>query len=327
MANENVEGSAANTMAGSQSGGRGVVKDWIKTVWGNKQLTGGGSSSSSSSGGGGSKGGTGNGWTADDYKNYGDWQERHYGMQDSIEGSRHVRNSETSANNAVLKNASRDAKFIRKNTLEGNRQARDKDTLEHAAKYGQVASIDSVTGKKRNTVRFADTPVRETNPGKGTGAQGTSRQQSKPGGRGASRGPTAYETRHIEDDARNSSDYKGTTRTQAQWSKMDNKSRRDVANSYVTKGDNLTPAQKRQNTAARSYASPYAPGTTAGEAAAADKPTSGVGGSIGGKLGAVAGAAISKSPTGTALGAKAGEALGNYVEKKVVNRKPRAKKA
>jgi hypothetical protein len=313
MANENVEGSAANTMANSQSGGRSVVKDWIKTVWGNKQLTGGNSSSSSSSsssGGGGGKG-TGNGWTSDDYKNYGDWQQRHYDMQDNIEGSRnirqdrlegnrHVRDAETNANNAVLKNSSKDAKLIRKNTLEGNRQARDKDTLEHAAKFGQMRNVDLSTPKKRTTISFDASPVRETNPGKGAGAQGTSKQQTKPGG---TRAPRSNVRTIFDPSTKAVTGYSYGGRHDAWDDKLDNR-----------------PAVKAGG-------KKVAPGTTAGEAAAAATPTSGAGAAIGGKVGAVAGAAISKTPTGAALGAKAGEMVGNAIEKKVVNRKPRAKKA
>jgi hypothetical protein len=313
MANENVEGSAANTMAGSQSSGKGKWIDAIFTrrAYGNgndSDSRSSSSSSSSSSGGGGGK--TGNGWTADDYKNYGDWQERHYGMQDNIEGSRnvrqdrlegnrHVRDAETNANNAVLKNASKDAKMLRKNTNEDRRQARDRETLEHAKSFGQVATFDSDTANKRRTISFADNPVRETNPGKGAGAQGTSKQQSKPGGRA----PRTNVRTIFDPSTKAVTGYSYGGRHDAWDDKLDNR-----------------PAVKAGG-------KKIAPGTTAGEAAAADKPTSGVGGSIGGKLGAVAGAAISKTPTGTALGAKAGEALGNYVEKKVVNRKPRAKKA
>lgn len=79
MANNNIEKDAANTMANSQSSGKGVVKDWIRTIWGNKQLSGNSGSSGGGRSTGGSTGGaarSGNGWTAEDYKNYGDWQER-----------------------------------------------------------------------------------------------------------------------------------------------------------------------------------------------------------------------------------------------------------
>jgi hypothetical protein len=66
-----------------------------------------------------------------------------------------------------------------------------------------------------------------------------------------------YETRHIDEDAKNSQDYMGTTKTSGQWAAYDKKNRRETALSYVTKGKKLTPEQKSQNTAARSYATPY----------------------------------------------------------------------
>jgi hypothetical protein len=288
MANDNVEGSAATSMANSDKyGGFTKMRNLYTKVMMPKDRSNssGGSMSSSSSS---SSGGGGDEWNAERYKNHNEYKQ-----------NEHVRNAETNANNAVLKNASRDAKFIRKNTMEGNRQARDKDTLEHAAKYGQVRNVDLSTPKKRTTISFDASPVRETNPGKGAGAQGTSRQQSKPGGRA----PRTNVRTIFDPSTKAVTGYSYGGRHDAWDDKLDSR-----------------PAVKAGG-------KKIAPGTTAGEAAAADKPTSGVGGSIGGKLGAVAGAAISKSPTGTALGAKAGEALGNAIEKKVVNRKPRAKKA
>ena len=78
MANNNIEKDAANTMASSQSSGKGK---WLDTLFNRVAYGSSDRSSRSNNSGdsGGSTGGaarSGNGWTAEDYKNYGDWQER-----------------------------------------------------------------------------------------------------------------------------------------------------------------------------------------------------------------------------------------------------------
>jgi len=238
MANENIEKSAANAMSGSHTGGRGAVRDWIKTVWGNRQLTGGGSSSSSSS----SSSSKGNdsgrpAFTGEEIDNYNRYLSHHYGLQ---------------------------------NELEKNRGINTTDIMDRAVAHGQMASIDFNHAGGRHQISFAETPPSQTNPGNGPGGQGGSRQQSQPGGRG-SRGPAVYETRHIEANAKDNPTYKGTTRTQNAWAKLDQKERRDIAATYITKGKNLTPAQKSQNAAARSYMTPFDPKNPDGKKPAAKK--------------------------------------------------------
>jgi hypothetical protein len=292
---ENIEKDAANTMASSQSTGKNKVLDVIA----NRFFYGNGKNSDSSGSGGGGKGTTGNGWTAEDYKNHNEYKENENRRTNETRDRDVTRHVTKSSHDITLDNTSKDAKLLRKNVNEDRRQARDQENITHAAKYGQVASIDSVNGKKRNTVRFEATPARETNPGKGAGAQGTSKQQSKPGGTGTKR----TNVRTIFDPTSKAvTGYSYGGRHDAWDDKLDSR-----------------PSVKA--------GSKVKPGTTAGEAAAAGKPTSGTGAAIGGKVGAVAGAAIAKSPTGAALGAKAGEKLGDVIEKKIVNRKPRAKKA
>jgi len=89
MANENIEGAGAKAMSSSHSTGRNRILDAVA----NRYLYGNGnsSSSSSSSSSASSKGKTGNGWTAEDYKNYGDWQERHYGLHNDSEDKKTYR--------------------------------------------------------------------------------------------------------------------------------------------------------------------------------------------------------------------------------------------
>lgn len=181
------EKDAANIMANSHSGGRGAVKNWLSTVWQTRQLTGGSGNSGNSGGSRSSGKPSGSGaFTGEEIDNYNRYLKTHYKLQNKLEGKRHVRGAETDANREVLKNASKDAKMIRKNTNEDRRQSRDQENIAHAAKYGQVASFDSANGNKRNTIRFAATPARQTNAGKGTGAQGTSKQQTS--GKGAAAG-------------------------------------------------------------------------------------------------------------------------------------------
>jgi hypothetical protein len=179
----------------------------------------------------------------------------------------------------LRKNTNRDAKHLRSESQRNNDVTRNNTVLENAKKNGQVSSIDLDHTNGRQQIRFNDSPVRQTNPGNGAGNQGASTQQGQPGGRGTTAGKgkprekSPLETRFRDEDAKGSQDYLGTTKTAAQWAPIDKKERRAVANTYVTKGDKLTPAQKRQNTAARSYATPFKPGTTAGQAkTAATKP-------------------------------------------------------
>lgn len=80
--NDNVEGSGAKNLSGSGSNGKGRILDYIANnfLYNNRSSNSDSSTSSKSS-----KGKTGNGWTAEDYKNYGDWQERHYGLHNDSE--------------------------------------------------------------------------------------------------------------------------------------------------------------------------------------------------------------------------------------------------
>jgi hypothetical protein len=265
---DNIEKSAAETMAGSHTAGKTFVKDTARNLWlfgggrNNSGSNSGSSSSSSRSSGGGDE------WTAERYKNHNEYKE-----------NEHRRTNESADSEMIRHNTNEDARFIRKNTTRDLRHVRDKDTMDHAAKFGQMANMDLSTPKQRKQITFRDTPVSETNPGNGAGNQGGSTQQGQPGGRkapagkGKPREKSPLETRYRDEDAKGSQDYVGTTLTAKQWAPIDKKERRDVANSYVTKGDKLTPAQKRQNTAARSYATPFKPGTTAGQAkTAATKP-------------------------------------------------------
>lgn len=160
---ENIEKDAANTMASSQSAGKNKVLDVIATrfFYGNGRNS---DSSGSGGSGGGGKGTTGNGWTAEDYKNHNEYKD-----------NEHERQTKTDANREVLINASRNARHIR-----------DKDTMEHAKTFGQVRNIDLSTNTKRKVINFGATPARQTNAGKGTGAQGTSKQQTS--GKGAAAG-------------------------------------------------------------------------------------------------------------------------------------------
>jgi hypothetical protein len=61
--------------------------------------------------------------------------------------------------------------------------------MEHAKTFGQVRNMDLSTNTQRKVINFAATPTRQTNAGKGTGAQGTSRQQTS--GKGATAGRVA----------------------------------------------------------------------------------------------------------------------------------------
>lgn len=185
MANENVEGSGAKSMAGSEKYNGGFMKNMALTKFLGGIMGGGDSGGGGNSGGGKRK--TGNGWTADDYKNYGDYTERDRYQQ------------------GMLNQHSEDMKTVRNN----------EDLLTDINRQRASKAIN----------------------GYGRGNQGGSRQQTKPGGRQA---------------------------------------------------------------------------------------TSGKGSAIGGKLGAVAGAALGKTPTAAAVGTKVGEKLGDAIESKVINRKPKA---
>jgi len=68
---DNIEGSAAKSMAGSDKYNGGFVKNAFVT-----RFLGGIVNGGSGGGSGGGEGKTGNGWTAKDYKNYGDYTER-----------------------------------------------------------------------------------------------------------------------------------------------------------------------------------------------------------------------------------------------------------
>ena len=88
MANENIEGAGAKAMSSSHSTGKGKILDYVANQFlynsGGRGTAGSGSSASS-------KGKTGNGWTPEDYKNYGDWQERHYGLHNDSEDKKTYR--------------------------------------------------------------------------------------------------------------------------------------------------------------------------------------------------------------------------------------------
>jgi len=292
---DNIEKSAAEAMAGSQSKGTSYLKDLLKfsTLSGNNRNNSGsnsGSSSSSSSSTVGGQGTTGNGWTAEDYKNHNEYKENENRRLNETADNDVTRHVTKSSHDITLDNASKDAEFTRQNTSKdlkhlrkesqrNNDVTRNNTILENAKNNGQVSSIDVDHKSGRQQIRFNDSPVRETNPGNGAGNQGGSTQQGQPGGKRAPAGKrkprekSPFETRYRDEDAKGSQDYLGTTLTAKDWAVIDKKERRDVANSYVTKGDKLTPAQKRQNTAARSYATPFKPGTTAGQAkTAATKP-------------------------------------------------------
>jgi len=308
---DNTEKSAAEAMAGSHTAGRAFVKDTAKNLWlfGSRNNSGSnsGSSSSSSSSTVGGQGTTGNGWTAEDYKNHNEYKQNEHARSQDAENNAYVRGesvkdndlirtnaaekarhkrSQEAENNSYIRgesvkdndlvrtNAAKNAKYARKELQRNNDVTRNNTILENAKKNGQVSSIDVDHKSGRQQIRFNDSPVRETNPGNGAGNQGGSTQQSQPGGRKAPAGKgkpkvdNPFETRFLDEGAKNSQDYLGDTRKKSEWATIDKKNRRDVANSYVTKGDKLTPAQKRQNTAARSYATPFKPGTTAGQAKA-----------------------------------------------------------
>ena len=157
---DNIEGSAANAMAGSQASGRSAAKDLLKNLFIFK-----GSGNSGSSGGSGGSGATGNGWTAEDYKNYGDWQERTQGLKQNDREHKALVKGTVSANNSVLANQSLNAHHIR-----------TKDLLTHASQYGQVGNV-STDENGRSQVAFRAAPARTRTAGYGKGAQGTSKQQ------------------------------------------------------------------------------------------------------------------------------------------------------
>ena len=191
MANENVEGSAANVMAGSHSGGRGAVKDWIKTVWGQRQLSGnsGNSSGSSSSSSSSSGGQGGDEWTAERYKNHNEYKENEHRRTNESKDSDMIRHNTNEDARMLRKNTNRDAKHLRSESQRNNDVTRNNTVLENAKKNGQVSSIDLDHTNGRQQIRFNDSPVRQTTPGKGKGAQGTSKQQTS--GKGAAAGKVA----------------------------------------------------------------------------------------------------------------------------------------
>jgi hypothetical protein len=71
---DNIEKDAANTMAGSEKfGGFTKMRNLTNILMGKSRQSGNSGNSGGSTGGAAR---SGNGWTAEDYKNYGDWQER-----------------------------------------------------------------------------------------------------------------------------------------------------------------------------------------------------------------------------------------------------------
>jgi hypothetical protein len=264
---DNVEGSAAKSMAGSVGSGTGAARDIVKNIWlfgGRASGSNSGSPSSSSS-----SSSTPNNrpaYTSEEVDNYNKYLKTHYKLQNKLEKKRHVRNAETNANNEVLRNASEDARHLR-----------NKDVLDHAMGHGQVADIDIDHSTGRNKISFKNSPARATNPGKGTGAQGSSKQQNgrgakigKAGGAilgglvtenpagaavGAKFGEKLGETidKKIADRGAKAAGAKAGTKPgmTAKEAKAT-----AAAASYVTpaKGKKLTPEVKAQNAAARTYA-------------------------------------------------------------------------
>jgi hypothetical protein len=163
---DNIEKDAANSMANSDKyGGFTKMRNLTNILTGKNNN----SRSSGNTSGSGTGTGTGNGWTAEDYKNYGDWQK-------SDREHQHLIDSTTAANNHVLENSSLDAHHIR-----------TKDMITHAAQYGQVGNV-SPDANGRTGVTFRAAPARTRAAGYGAGAQGSSKQQTS--GKGAKIGAT-----------------------------------------------------------------------------------------------------------------------------------------
>jgi hypothetical protein len=189
--NENVEGAGAKSMANSTSKGKDTILGYVT----NRFLYGGGnnsnsSSSSSSSSSASSKGKTGNGWTAEDYKNYGDWQERHYGLHNDSQDKEVYRQGKALEHKTHLEQTVENARAGREELRRNNDVIRTKRTMDHAKAHGQLASVDFNHDTGRHQISFGATPPSETVAGNGAGAQGTSQQQARPGGRGTKSGGT-----------------------------------------------------------------------------------------------------------------------------------------
>jgi hypothetical protein len=181
---DNIEGSAANSMAGSHSSGRGAVKDLTKNLWlfggrtDRNSSNSGSSSSSSSSSTGGGDGTTGNGWTAQDYANHNEYKENEHRRANETADNDVMRHVTKTSSDTRLQEATKNADLQRSVASKRADAGISKDLLTHATNHGQVANIDINNDTGRHQVSFRESPVRETNPGNGAGAQGTSKQQT-----------------------------------------------------------------------------------------------------------------------------------------------------
>jgi hypothetical protein len=233
---ENIVGKAARTQAESIPKDTEFIAGTLKNMVLNNILNGGNRGRGGS--GGTSGGGGGRPKSMQEYHNDDVRAQHDYERQVGIEGARH-------------RQALSGLRAVHKVSAEGR--------VPKGFKYKGLEA----------TYENAPTPPPATGVVAG---QAEGQQQQKPGGKSAKarkkRGAGAnrtYETRYLDEDAKNSQDYMGTTKTPHQWSAYEKKKRRETALSYVTKGKNLTPEQKAQNAAARTYATPYDPNNPEGK--------------------------------------------------------------
>lgn len=221
MANkENAEGAAARAMAGSHRGRGNFVGDWAKTVWGTQQLNRMNKKSKSSSrsttvsGGG----GTGNGWTKEDYDNYGAYLSHHYGLHDESRQNEFNREQEGNANRARLDEAQRNAEFLREDTRRTNNVERTERLMKSATEHGGLSRVQFGHETGEHTIDFSP-----RNDGYGAGGQGSGAQM-KPTRK---RTPLTPEQRQARANGRvlESRPIDGTphyeTRNRADWERID----------------------------------------------------------------------------------------------------------
>jgi len=164
---DNIEKSAADSMASSEKyGGFAKMRNLTNILMGRTRSTtdsdGGSSTGGSSTGGGGR---TGNGWTAEDYKNYGDWQERHYGLHNDAEDKKVYRE-------AKGLEARNDIEDIAKNRDLGREiQRRRLDSVGYGPGFQGTSQQQAKPGGRRSTttaapgttaVKTTTTPVKKT---------------------------------------------------------------------------------------------------------------------------------------------------------------------